>query len=292
MSIWGDKNIMFSESTITEAILSEEDFLRISRIVYEYCGINLHAGKKQLVHARLAKRLRMKNFKSFSEYIDYAVSDSTGVEFSMLIDALSTNLTSFFREMKHFEFLNNTYLPILKERKYMSGSYRIRCWSAGCSSGEEPYSLAITLLDAFAQPEKWDIKVLATDISTTILGRAKEAVYNQKRVEPVSLEQRQKYLNLNHVHGEKFYEVNKVLRGVVLLRYLNLISDWPIRGPLDFIFCRNVMIYFDRPTQQRLINRFYDILDTGGLLFTGHSESLAGIEHNFKYIEPTIYVKI
>jgi chemotaxis protein methyltransferase CheR len=282
---------MLIESILQDVVLTEDDFKRVSQLVYEHCGINLHGGKKELVRARLAKRLRAKNFKSFAEYLDYAVNDTSGHEFSILIDSLSTNLTSFFREIQHFDFLQKTYLPHLAEKKHKAGSHKIRCWSAGCSSGEEPYSLAITLLDAFAGQGNWDIKVLATDISTTILQRAKEGIYEQKRIDPVSPQQRQKYLSVNRMDGEKFYEVNKLLRDVVIFRYLNLMADWPIGGPLDFIFCRNVMIYFDKPTQQRLIGRFYDLLDSGGLLFTGHSESLTGIKHNFKYIQPTIYAK-
>ena len=239
---------MLLESIVQDIVLTEDDFQRVSQLVYEHCGINLHGGKKELVRARLAKRLRARNFKSFSMYLDYAMSDSTGVEFSMLIDSLSTNLTSFFREMQHFEFLQKTYLPLVMEKKRKAGSHKMRCWSAGCSSGEEPYSLAITLLDAFAGQGNWDIKVLATDISTTILRRAKEGLYDQKRIEPVLPQQRQKYLSVNRMDGEKFYEVNKQLKDVVIFRYLNLIADWPIGGPLDFIFCRNVMIYFDKPT--------------------------------------------
>jgi chemotaxis protein methyltransferase CheR len=282
---------MLVESIMKDVMLTEEDFHRVSQLVYDHCGINLHGGKKELVRARLAKRLRAKNLTSFSEYIDYAVNDSTGFEFSMLVDSLSTNLTSFFREIQHFEFLQHTCLPFLMKKKSKQSRCKIRCWSAGCSSGEEPYSLAITLLDAFHGQGNWDIKVLATDISTTILSRAKAGIYDQKRIEPLSLQQVQKYLTVKRIDGEKVYEANKLLKDTIVFRYLNLIGDWPVSGPLDFIFCRNVMIYFDKPTQQRLISHFYDLLDSGGLLFTGHSESLTGIKHNFKYVQPTIYAK-
>ena len=148
--------------TVQNVVLSEMDFRKISRLVYEHCGINLHAGKKELVRARLAKLLRLGNFKTFSGYMKHVFGDKTGREFSLLIDSLSTNLTSFFREGQHFEFLQDKFLPALLERKQKSCNFRIRAWSAGCSSGEEPYSMAITLLEAVQGCGRWDVKVLAT----------------------------------------------------------------------------------------------------------------------------------
>jgi chemotaxis protein methyltransferase CheR len=280
--------------TIHDVVLTDRDFRKISNLVYEHCGINLHDGKKELVRARLAKRLRKGHFKTFPEYLKHVLADKTGKEFSILIDSLSTNLTSFFREGKHFEFLRNEFLPVLLERKRKNRNFKIRVWSAGCSSGEEPYSVGITLLDAVQGQGRWDIKVLATDISTSMLETAKEGIYDEQRVEPVSPLQRQRYLLASHVGGQKVFEVSKSVRDVVILKYLNLMENWSINprdGGLDFIFCRNVMIYFDKPTQMRLVNRFWNILDSGGIFFTGHSESLTGIEHGFKYVQPTIYAK-
>jgi len=277
--------------TVDALVLTERDFRKISDLVYEHCGINLHEGKKELVRARLAKRLRLGNFKTFPEYMKHVLADKTGNEFSILIDSLSTNLTSFFREGQHFEFLRSSFLPMLLDQKRKSHNFRIRAWSAGCSSGEEPYSIAITLLEATQGQGRWDIKVLATDISTSILETAQKGMYDKERIEPVPALQKNKYLAPHHVNKRKVFEVNKRLRDVVIFRYLNLMGDWPIKGPLDFIFCRNVMIYFDKVTQQRLINRFWDLLDSGGVLFTGHSESLTGIEHKFNYVQPTIYMK-
>lgn len=270
--------------------LSEKDFKKISSLVYDHCGINLHEGKKELVRARLAKRLRLGKFKTFPEYMKNVLDDETGREFSVLIDSLSTNLTSFFREVQHFEFLQNQFLPALLERKRKTRNFRIRAWSAGCSSGEEPYSIAITLLDAVQAQGRWDIKVLATDISTSVLEVAKTGIYDAQRITTVPSLQRQKYLVTLGTKQNNF-EVTKLLRNAVIFNYLNLMNDWPIKGPLDFIFCRNVMIYFDKPTQSRLVNRYWDLLDSGGILFTGHSESLTGIEHKFKYVQPTIYMK-
>jgi chemotaxis protein methyltransferase CheR len=279
---------------IQNVVLTEKDFRKISNLVYEHCGINLHAGKKELVRARLSKRLRQGNFKTFPGYMRHVLADTTGKEFSILVDSLSTNLTSFFREGQHFEFLRSRFLPLLIERKRERRNFKIRVWSAGCSSGEEPYSIAITLLDAVQGQGRWDIKVLATDISTSVLEIARQGIYDKQRVEPVSPLQRQKYLAVSHMQDQKVFEVSKSVRDVVIFRYLNLMEKWPINPPgggLDFIFCRNVMIYFDKPTQTRLVNRFWNLLDSGGILFTGHSESLTGIEHQFRYIQPTIYAK-
>jgi chemotaxis protein methyltransferase CheR len=277
--------------TVQELVLSEQEFRLISDLVYKHCGINLHDGKKELVRARLAKRLREGNFDTFSEYIRHVLEDPTGHEFSMLVDSLSTNLTKFFREEQHFEYLRSQFLPRILAAKQARQSLRIRGWSAGCSTGEEPYSIAITLLEAVAGRGRWDVKLLATDVSTRVLERAKKGVYDKERVDPIPLPLRNKYLLHRKERGRDLYDVGDALRNVVLFRYLNLMEDWPVRGPLDFIFCRNVMIYFDKPTQGRLINRYYDLLASGGVLFTGHSESLTGIEHRFRYVQPTIYAK-
>lgn len=271
--------------------LSESDFRKISRLVYEHCGINLHEGKKELVRARLAKRLREGSYRSFKQYMTHVLNDPSGREFSILVDSLSTNLTSFFRESQHFDFLTQRHLPALLDRKRKKSDFRLRAWSAGCSSGEEPYSIAITLLEATKGQGRWDTRILATDISTTVLETARMGIYDAERVEPVPTILRQKYLMPQRTSHRKIYEVGSQIRNAVIFRYLNLMQEWPIKGPLDIIFCRNVMIYFDKTTQSRLVNRYWDILNSGGVLFTGHSESLTGIDHKFDYIQPTIYTK-
>ena len=279
---------------IENAELTEAEFCKIRKLVYKHCGINLHEGKRTLIRSRLIKQLRQGNFNSFSEYIKHVLQDESGKEFSILIDSLSTNLTSFFREKQHFDFLRDTFLPNLLEQKQKTSYFKIRAWSAGCSSGEEPYSLAITLLDMVHGLGRWDIKLLATDISTRILKSAKKGLFDKERISPVSQMQKQKYLSMRNIDGKKMFEVNKNLRDVVIFKYLNLMNEWPIKpsgSGLDFIFCRNVMIYFDKSTQMNLINRFWNLLDHGGMLFTGHSESLTGIEHKFNYVQPTIYRK-
>ncbi|MBW8038798.1 MAG: protein-glutamate O-methyltransferase CheR [Planctomycetes bacterium] len=276
---------------VQSVVLSDRDFRKISDLVYKHCGINLHTGKKELVRARLAKRLRLGKFKTFQQYMKHVLKDKTGKEFSVLVDSLSTNLTSFFREAQHFEFLRSQFLPAMLEQKRKKHNFKIRAWSAGCSSGEEPYSMAITLLEAVKGKGRWDTKVLATDISTSMLEIAKTGIYDSERIKPVPSLQKQKYLVSHRKNKQKVFEVRKCLRDDVIFTYLNLMNDWPIKGPLDFIFCRNVMIYFDKTTQECLINRFWDLLDSGAVLFTGHSESLTGVKHKFKYIQPTIYMK-
>ncbi|AQT66878.1 Chemotaxis protein methyltransferase [Anaerohalosphaera lusitana] len=276
----------------SDANLTDDDFRQVSRVIYEHCGINLHDGKKELVRARLAKRMRVTKRRSISDYLSYALRDHSGKEFSLLVDAISTNLTSFFREQKHFDFLCDEFLPSLITKKRASGDKVVRAWSAGCSSGEEPYSLAITLLSELKNAPEFQVKILATDISTTVLDRARTGIYPEKRVAPVPAELKHRYLIREKSDGEKMFRVAKILRECIYFGQLNLMQEWPIKVPLDFIFCRNVMIYFDKPTQERLVNRYYDILQPGGVLFTGHSESLTGIKHRFRYVQPTIYAKV
>jgi chemotaxis protein methyltransferase CheR len=272
-------------------VLSEKEFRRISDLVYQHCGINLHDGKKELVQARLAKWIREGNFKTFEDYIQHVLEDKTGRKFSTLIDSLSTNLTSFFREYQHFEFLNEKFLPSLMERKRKEQDFRLRGWSAGCSSGEEPYSIAITLLEAISGQGRWDMKLLATDISTKMLGTAQQGIYEKERIGAVAPMLKNKYLIPVSIDGQNVFQVTDTVRNTVIFKYLNLMKEWPVRGPLDFIFCRNVMIYFDKPTQEKLVNRFWELLGSQGILFTGHSESLTGIQHKFDYVQPTIYRK-
>ncbi len=274
-----------------ELHLTDKEFLAISEMVYKHCGIHLDDEKKELVRSRLSKRLRLLGYESYSDYMEFIGQDPSGEEFSSLIDAISTNFTSFFREKQHFDFLEKKFLPGLLENKAARSDYRLRAWCAGCSSGEELYTIAITILDTIVDNLRWDVKILATDISTRMLIVASQGVYEQKKIEPLSPAQRQKYLTVSHSKSEKLYEVKPEVKKMTIVRYLNFMDDWPIQTRLDFIFCRNVMIYFDRPTQQKLISRFWDLLEPGGILFTGHSESLTGISHSFKYIEPAVYQK-
>jgi chemotaxis protein methyltransferase CheR len=274
-----------------ELQLKDSDFRKIKDLVYKYCGIYLSDAKKELVRTRLSKRLRKNNFKSFDAYIKYVLNQPNKEEFTTLIDSISTNFTSFFREKKHFDFLTNTLLPERVKKRKTQNLSLIRVWSAGCSSGEEPYSIAITLHDFFKDFPGWDTKILATDISTRILKTAQKGIYEYTKIKPLTNYQRQFYLKQIIDNKHDIYQVKPLLKRYIIFNHLNLMNQWPVKVPLDFIFCRNVMIYFNKETQERLINRFWDNLDSGGVLFTGHSESLTGIKHKFKYIQPTIYMK-
>ena len=228
---------------VQEVILGEREFRLISDLVYKHCGINLHDGKKELVRARLAKRLREGNFHSFSDYIQHVLEDSTGRELSLLVDSLSTNLTKFFREDQHFEYLRSQFLPRVMAAKQTHHSLRIRGWSAGCSTGEEPYSIAITLLEAIAGKGRWDVKLLATDVSTRVLERAQKGIYEKERVESIPLPLRSKYLVHKREGGREVYEVASSLRNLILFRYLNLMEDWPVKGPLDLPTVKSIAEY-------------------------------------------------
>jgi chemotaxis protein methyltransferase CheR len=273
--------------------LTDADYQRLSDVVYRYCGINLHEGKKELARSRLVKHIRRCGFANAREYLDHVLRDPGGPEFTKLIDSISTNLTSFFREHDHFDHLSGVFLPALLARKHKAGCSRIRAWSAACSTGEEPYSLAMTLLDALGSSgaASWDARILATDISTRVLRIAEAGMYEKDRVGSVSAGHRAKYLAANRIDGKVVFSVMPAARALVRFAHLNLMETWPFSGAFDFIFCRNVMIYFDKSTQQKLVNRFWGQLEPGGLLFTGHSESLTGISHRFRYVQPTIYQK-
>jgi chemotaxis protein methyltransferase CheR len=267
--------------------LSDAVFEEIARLIHRLCGITLHEGKVQLVRARLNKRLRALKLRDFREYLDYLRGDGGRTEVTALLDAISTNLTSFFREPDHFQHLGEVILP----RLAAGGSRRLRIWSAGCSSGEEPYSIAITVRESLPDIPSWDARVLATDISTRMLTTARAAVYDAARIQPVSPMVRSRSFTCVESRPQKRYRVLPTVRKLVHFARLNLMESWPMAGPFDVVFCRNVMIYFDRPTRERLIGRFHDLLAKGGTLFVGHSESLTGIRHGFTYVRPTVYQK-
>ena len=282
------------EASPTEAIsldITDDEFERIGAMVYRHCRIRLGEGKRALIRARLAKCLRESGVHDVGAYLAHVAADKTGREFSRLIDSISTNLTSFFRERNHFIYLEKQVLPKMFEAKRAAHSNRIRIWSAGCSTGEEPYSLAMMMLEALAGREGWDVKILGTDISRRVLRIAKAGSFDPAHVRLAPEPFRGKYFRPARRTGEAGGYVVPEVRDLVTFRYLNLIDSWPFKGPFDFIFCRNVMIYFDADTQQNLVNRFWEVLAPGGHLMTGHSESLNGMTHKFKYVEPTVYRK-
>ena len=242
-----------------------------------------------LVQARLTKRLREVRMDSYSQYIEFIGTEAGGAELLSMLDALSTNLTFFFREMAHFDLLGQTIIPEMMSRH--AEDRKLRIWSAGCSSGEEPYSIACVMNEVLKDRLTWDAKILATDLSRRMLEIARRGVYDRERFRetpPGTIAE-----NFTSLRGgePRIYQANESLRRMVTFARLNLMESWPMRGPLDAIFCRNVMIYFDKSTQGRLVERFWDILAPGGVLFIGHSESLSGVRHRFKYLQPTVYRK-
>ncbi len=264
--------------------LSDRDFQKVSKLIYNLCGINLKEGKKALVRARLIKRLRALNIESIKKYIKYLESKNGSQEMGLLVDVMTTNKTSFFREIEHFNFLGNHVLPELKDE-------RLRFWTAACSSGEEPYSLSILLREKLPDIESRDVRILATDISMQMLEKARHAIYGKEIFLGLPQQYLNKYFKMAQNGRSHVYQADSKIRSLVKFAWLNLIESWPIKGPMNVIFCRNVMIYFDKITQEKLINRFWEIIKPGGYLFVGHSEGLSGISHNFKYIKPAVYMK-
>ncbi len=278
-------------ASLTSLVLTDADFKRIAEAVYKHCGIHLTDAKKPMVSGRLTKRLMATKSKSFKEYLDKVLSNINSDEFTTFIDSLSTNLTSFFRENDHFEFLKKTFLPDHVASK-STGKKSVRCWSAGCSTGEEPYTIAMTLLENLPGASSWDINILASDISTKVLGKATAGLYESDKLVAVSPQLKAKYFEPRKlVDGKDGFAVKPAVRQLITFKQVNLMEQWAHSGPMDFIFCRNVMIYFDKPTQEKLVNRYYELLRPGGIFFTGHSESLMGIKHPFKYVQATVYRK-
>jgi len=278
--------------TATHNFIDDADYARLGEVVHRHCGINLAGGKKEMVTSRILKRVSQGGYETITHYLDAVLPNPSGVEFGAMIDALSTNLTHFFRENAHFEYLTRTHIPAILARKTAQGVPRIRAWSAGCSTGEEPYTLGIVVKEALSHMRVHDAKILATDISNRVLNVAVTGRYKPEVVDAVNPALRAKYFKLVQMNDGPRHQVNGDLTAMVSFRKLNLMDTWPFTGTFDFIFCRNVMIYFDKATQARLVERFWQQMEPGGVLFTGHSESLLGFAHKFKYVEPTIYMKM
>ncbi len=270
--------------------LKDHEFEKISRLVYDICGIDLHEGKKELVKARLGRRLRGRSFRSFSDYYRHVTAAEGRDELIAMIDSLSTNLTSFFREDKHFAKLRTVVPPLLASVRGNGRPPRLRIWSAGCSTGEEPYTIAMVLMETIP-PAAAELKITATDISTDVLKKAVAGVYAEDKIRNIPPELLRKYFLKGQGDWKGFYKVKDNLKGSIEFARFNLKETFPAADPFDIIFCRNVMIYFDREMQTSLVNGFYRALREGGYLFIGHSESLTGITHRFKYIEPSVYRK-
>ena len=273
--------------------LTVELFDKICKYIYEKARINLGKNKMELVRARFGKVMRQRKMSGFREYFKWMQTDTTGEALREVMNAISTNLTSFFRENEHFVFMSKVMLPALEQKGARSGGkIRLRGWSAGCSTGEEVYTMTMTIAETVPKLDEWDIKLLATDIDTEVVATGQRGVYGKERISGIPPALVKKYLDsTTDEKGKPAYRMKDKLRNMIAFRHLNLFSDWPFRNKFNYIFCRNVMIYFDRPTQEMLVNRYYENLASGGYLFIGHSESLSGINHRFEYVKPTIYMR-
>ena len=265
--------------------LTDKQFGWVCKHVKDRTGINLTDNKRNLVYNRLASRIRTLGLEGFDDYFG-VLEASQGNELEQFVNAITTNVTSFFRENHHFEFLAETAIPEAIERNQRSR--RIRVWSAGCSKGMEPYSIAMVLLECLPKGHNWDVKILATDLDTKVIDVGRAGVYADDVVDSISAERLQRFAFRGTGQNKGKIRMRPELQEMISFRHLNLMESWPVKGPFDIIFCRNVVIYFDRPTQNRLWDRFASLLHTGGYLLVGHSESMLS-DANFVSVGRTVY---
>jgi len=269
--------------------INDAQYKKLAQLVYRLCGINLGSGKKELLRARLAKRLRATSSSDVRQYIQHLESDGTGSELVCFLDCITTNKTDFFREPQHFDFLARELLP--QCHKLCQGREPLRVWSAASSTGEEPYTLAMVLMENRQHWRDRGIWLMASDLSTQVLDHGRQGVYAADRAATIPRPLLVKYFQRGQRRWTGYVRVRKGLRDMVEFRRLNLMDPFKFSDPLHIVFCRNVMIYFDKPTQEKLVQKFFDVLVPGGYLFVGHSESLTGIEHRFKFVRPAVYRK-
>ncbi len=277
--------------TTTNSLLTpitEREFQLLRKLIYDKFGINLSDEKQLLVVGRLNKVLRKHGFSDFKRYYEYVQKDTTGEALTMLIDRISTNHTFFWRENDHFKFFTSKVLPEITTQLKSKNRNDLRIWCPGCSSGEESYTIAMLILEYFGPNlANWEPGILATDISTRVLNKAVAGIYDRENVVHMPAHLSNKYFSKC---DEDNYQIKNKIRDMVLYRRLNLMrQDFPFKGKFQVIFCRNVMIYFDTPTREKLVAQFAEYMDTGGYLFIGHSESLGRENSYFRYIKPAIY---
>jgi chemotaxis protein methyltransferase CheR len=265
--------------------LSDDEFHEIRRVVHRTTGIALADTKRHLVYGRLARRLRALDIGTFREYLQRIENDP--LELEEFCNAITTNLTFFFREGHHFQYLSSTVLPMLQKRN--AATRRIRIWSAGCSTGEEPYSIACCVQETLGSLRDWDIKILATDLDSKVLAHGQAGVYAAERLEKVDRARRDRWF-VSQNGGEQ-WSAREELRRLISFKRLNFMEQWPLKGPFDVIFCRNVVIYFDKPTQRLVFGRMAELQRPGDHLFIGHSESLFNVCDRYELIGQTTYRK-
>lgn len=279
-----------TENKLTTTMLSDKMFNQFREFVQQELGIKMPEGKRTLLQGRLQKRLRITGIPTFEAYYDYVFSDKgKAAELTHMMDAVTTNKTDFFREPKHFEYLEKTALPTIMEQND-GGPRHLLCWSAGCSSGKEPYTLGMVLSEFVRHHPGLVFTILATDISTKVLNSAKQGIYGEEDVVPVPMPLRKKYLMRSKDKKKKIVRIVPDLRSKIMFRRLNFMQqDYGVSKPVHVIFFRNVLIYFKRPTQELVINRLCRYLNPGGFFFTGHSETLNGLNVPLVQVAPTIY---
>lgn len=265
---------------------SEADFHALRKLVSTHTGISLSEKKSELVYGRISKRLRALGLHCFGEYCEL-LKNNPGDELEHFSNAITTNLTAFFREAHHFTYLAQQVVPSLLER--YSKTRRLRIWSAGCSTGEEAYSIAIALREAIPDIDNRDIRILASDLDTNVVQTAASGVYQMTRIEGLSDERQRRWFHRGKAQQSDMVRVVPELRNMITFKQLNLMKDWPMQGLFDVVFCRNVVIYFDKPTQRILFERFNKIMHPQSHLFIGHSETLSNISDRFQLIDKTIY---
>jgi len=269
-----------------EFLFRDEDFNALRALVREHTGISLSEAKRELVYGRLSRRLRALGLQSFSQYRHLLTNDAEGQEMVEFCNAITTNLTSFFRELHHFEYLRDQVLAPLAKR---GSGQRLRIWSAGCSTGEEPYSIAMTVREALPEGARHDIRILATDLDSDVLSRARSGVYAQDRVKGLSTQRVGQFCREQREGSSVRYRVTPDLRELITFNQLNLMNALPMKGPLDVIFCRNVVIYFDKETQRDLFRRYAQLQRPGDILFLGHSESMFKVSDDYTLVGRTVY---
>ena len=269
--------------------MDKKTFDKFRKIIYEKSGISLNEGKESLVTARVGKRMRALGITDHQEYLRHVLNDTAAEEIVQLLDAISTNVTSFYRETEHFEFIGK-----LAREWAEKGQRRFRFWSAACSTGEEPYSLAITLLESLKdfEREELDIKILATDLSTRVLKMCEAGNYEKEKLASVSRPLVQRYFYSHKKEGQDYYTVKEELKKLITFTRLNLSEPpFPMRGPFDTVLCRNVMIYFDKEARSALLDEIHRLLKPDRYLLIGHSENLTGVKSGFQVIKPSMYIR-
>lgn len=267
--------------------LTDQEFQMFADYLYQYAGINLTPQKKNLLITRLSQIIDKQGYGSFKAYFEHMQQDKSGKTLSEFINRISTNHTYFYREEEHFNFLKTNVLPELVDTYKRERDLRI--WSAGCSNGSEPYTISMILSEYLEKDFiSWDTKLLATDISEKVLKQAEMGIYKANEIDKIPPMWKLKYFK--QISNDEF-QVVEAIRKNVILRRLNLLSDFPFKKPFQVIFCRNVMIYFDEPTKQKIVEKFYNQLANGGYLFIGHSETIDRTSSPLKYVMPSVYRK-